>query len=84
MITGAQIRAGRAYARLSANELAELARIGRATVLRAETVDDVPPTTAANLYAIQKVLEGKGVSFGADGSVNFRRPIQDPESADQL
>lgn len=72
MITGAQVRAGRAFARLSADELAKLARLGRATVLRAETADGVPPTTAANLHAIQRALEDMGVSFGDDGSVNFQ------------
>lgn len=80
MINGAQIRAGRAFARLSASELAKLARIGRATVLRAETVDDVPPTTAANLYAMQRALEEAGVSFGEDGSVNFRPRDKGPAS----
>ena len=72
MLTGAQIRAGRAFVRLSANELAELARVGRTTVLRAEAIDVIPPTTAANLHAIQQALENKGVIFGADGSVNYR------------
>lgn len=83
MISGAQIRAGRAFARLSASELAQLARIGRATVLRAETVDGVPSTTAANLFAIQRALEEEGVIFGADGSVNFRPRVAKVESSEQ-
>jgi hypothetical protein len=72
-VTGAQIRAGRAFARLSAAELATLARVGRMTIVRAELTDDVPSTTEANLFAIQSALEALGVVFGADGSVNYRR-----------
>jgi hypothetical protein len=72
MITGAQIRAGRAFAKLSASELAIRAKVGRATVVRAELVDGVPSTTAANLFAIQRALEEIGVVFGPDGSVSYR------------
>jgi transcriptional regulator with XRE-family HTH domain len=72
MITGAQIRAGRAFAKLSANELATRARIGRTTVVRAELGDGIPSTTAANLFAIQRALEATGVIFGPDGSVSYR------------
>ena len=71
MITGAQIRAGRAFAQISANELASLAHIARTTVVRAELTNTVPPTTTANLLAIQNALEKLGVTFGADGSVNY-------------
>ncbi len=71
MVTGAQIRAARAFVKLSANELAALAHIARTTVVRAELADGVPPTTAANLLAIQTALERLGVIFGADGSVNY-------------
>ena len=74
MITGMQIRAGRAILRLSANELAEIARVGRTTILRAEAIDGTPSTTAANLHAIRQALEDKGIIFGSDGSVNYRPP----------
>lgn len=76
-ITGAQIRGGRALARLSINELAALARIGRMTVIRAELADEAPTTTEANLHAIKVALETKGVTFGADGSVNYHPPMAD-------
>jgi hypothetical protein len=72
VVTGAQIRAGRAFVRLSAAELASLARIGRMTIVRAELTDGVPSTTEANLFAIQTALERLGVAFGSDGSVNYR------------
>jgi hypothetical protein len=74
-ITGAQIRAGRAFAKLSANELASRARVGRTTIARAEVIDGIPPTTVANLFAIKAVLEKAGVTFGADGSVNYHQPM---------
>jgi hypothetical protein len=76
-LTGAQIRGGRALARLTAMELAELARVGRMTVVRAELTDDVPSTTDANLHAIKTALEAKGVIFGNDGGINYHRPSQD-------
>jgi predicted transcriptional regulator len=71
-ITGSQIRAGRALARLSAMELADLARVGRMTVVRAELTDDVPSTTSANLYAIKVALETKGVVFGDNGMIGYQ------------
>jgi hypothetical protein len=48
------------------------------TIVRAELTDTAPPTTAANLYAIQTALEALGVVFGADGSVNYRSSTQEP------
>lgn len=71
MITGAQIRAGRALARLSAAELANLARVGRMTVVRAELTDTVPSITATNLHAIQAALESRGVFFRIDGTLGY-------------
>lgn len=71
MITGRQIRAGRGLVRLSSAELADLARLGRVTIVKAESVDDVPAITRANLHAIQIALESVGVVFQADGGVNF-------------
>ena len=67
MLTGAQIRAGRALARWSARELAERAEIGLNTVQRLEAVDDVPNSTARTLAAIQRALEAAGVAFTANG-----------------
>lgn len=72
MISGGQIRAGRAYARLSAVQLAELAGVGRMTVVKAESADGVPRLTATNLQSIQEALEKVGVIFGLEGEVNFK------------
>ncbi len=71
MITGAQIRAGRAFAKITSAELADLACLGRVTVIKAEKADDVPPINKANLNAIKLALEAAGVVFQADGGVNF-------------
>jgi predicted transcriptional regulator len=74
MITGGQIRAARAYARVSAAELASLAGIARMTVVKAEAADGVPHVTATNLRSIQDALEKLGAIFGPDGEVNLKPP----------
>src|SRR5438270_3140729 len=61
VLTGAQIRAGRALLGWSAATLAERAGVSYPTVQRAETADGVPRMKAPNLYAIQRALEAGGV-----------------------
>jgi transcriptional regulator with XRE-family HTH domain len=68
MLRGIQIRMARAALRWSAQELANRARLGIATVQRAERLGiDVPAITAANLFAIQRAFEGAGITFIDDG-----------------
>lgn len=62
-ITGAQIRAARAFIRWSAKDLAVAATVGVATVSRAEVEDGRPTITAANLKAIKTALETAGIEF---------------------
>ena len=62
-LTGAQIRAGRALVRWSAERLAEAAKLGRITVTRAEAVDGETKLTDANVEAIRRALEAGGVEF---------------------
>jgi hypothetical protein len=62
-ITGAQIRAGRALLRWSAQQLADASRLGVATIRRADATDEVPQITAANAAAIRQALETGGVEF---------------------
>jgi transcriptional regulator with XRE-family HTH domain len=57
MLTGAQIRAARALLRWSAEELAGKAKVGVATVRRAELTDGVPSMTEVNNDAIRRALE---------------------------
>jgi DNA-binding transcriptional regulator YiaG len=72
-VTGAQIRAGRALARLSADELAKLAQVGVMTVRRAESTDEVPNLIPNNMEAIHRALEDAGVEF-IDGEMPGVRP----------
>ena len=63
MITGPQIRAARALLNWSAGELARRARLGSATVQRAEAASGIPMTQAPNLHAIQMAFEQAGIVF---------------------
>lgn len=63
MISGPQIRAARALLGWSAGELARRARLGSATIQRAESAPGIPATQASTLYAIQQALEAGGVVF---------------------
>ena len=62
-ITGAQIRAGRALLRWTAQRLADASKLGVATIRRADVTDEVPQITAANAAAIRQALEMGGVEF---------------------
>lgn len=72
MISGGQLRAARAYARISAAELAEMAGVARTTVVKAEAVDGPPSLTVTNLRLLQEALERVGIIFSPDGAVNFK------------
>jgi transcriptional regulator with XRE-family HTH domain len=63
LINGAQMRAARSLLRWSADELAKRAKLGVATVRRAEAVDGQPSITEANGDAIRTTLEKAGVEF---------------------
>lgn len=67
MLTGNQIRAGRALLRWSTSHLAERAEVGIATIHRAEAGDDVPSMNVKTLSKIKQALETAGVEF-LDGS----------------
>jgi hypothetical protein len=76
VITGRQIRAAKAMLRLSTRELATLANVATASIVKAEAADNVPPMHAHTLQRIQLALEKAGIEFGTDGhSVRLsRRP----------
>lgn len=65
-ITGAQVRAGRALVRWSAEQLAKAAQLGVATVRRAESVDGMVNMTTSNAAAIRRALQSAGVEFIAE------------------
>jgi len=62
-LTGAQIRAGRALLRWSAEDLARRTALGVNTIRRAELADTTTALTAANELAIRQALEAAGVLF---------------------
>jgi len=70
MLTGSQIRAARALLNWSAQDVADAAGLGYATVQRAERADGIPRTTAPRLFAIQHALEAAGVMFVGEGQTS--------------
>ena len=77
MITGAQLRAARGLLRWTAQELADAAQLGVATVRRAESVDGLSTITTANAAALRSALEQAGVEFigenGGGAGVRLRK-----------
>jgi hypothetical protein len=65
-ITGAQLRAGRALLRWSADDLAGKSGVGLATIRRAELIDGETKMTAPNDAAVRAALESAGVIFVAE------------------
>jgi hypothetical protein len=62
-LTAAQIRAGRALIRWSAEELARSSLVGLTTIRRAELTEDKTSLTPANDLAIRRALEAAGVEL---------------------
>jgi transcriptional regulator with XRE-family HTH domain len=58
-----QIRAARALVGVSQSELAELAKVGVATVRRIEAAREQVSGNVQSLVRIQRALESKGVEF---------------------
>lgn len=77
-ITAGQLRAARAFLRLTAQEVADAARLGVATVRRAEMQEGPLCVTAANAEAIRRALEAAGIEFLPEGDggagLRFREP----------
>jgi len=69
MLSGAQIRAGRALLGWSAATLAEQSGISESTIRRAEAVDGTPRMRADNLLALQRAMEEGGALFLDAGDV---------------
>ena len=79
-LTGAQIRAARALLRWRAEDLAQNAAVGVATVRRAELSEVETSMTAANDAAVRRALEAAGVEFidqnGGGAGVRLREPAR--------
>jgi hypothetical protein len=81
-ISSDQIRAGRALVRWSAADLAREAKLGLATIRRAEVTEGATSMTVANELAVRRALEGAGVEFidenGGGPGVRLRKGKQRP------
>jgi transcriptional regulator with XRE-family HTH domain len=66
MITGAQIRAARAFLDWTAAELAERASVGISTVQRIEAESGPPNARGGNIAAIHDALVKAGIVFLSD------------------
>ena len=62
-LTSAQLRAGRALIRWSAEDLARASSVGLTTIRRAELTERETSMTAANDLAVRAALESAGVEF---------------------
>lgn len=62
-LTSAQLRAGRALIRWSAENLANASAVGLTTIRRAELTDSETSMTTANDLAVRRALEAAGVEF---------------------
>jgi transcriptional regulator with XRE-family HTH domain len=63
IITGAQIRAARSLIGITAEELAERARLGVATIRRAELIDGPTNLTEANAATLRAAIDAAGVTL---------------------
>jgi len=79
-LSSAQIRAGRALLRWSADDLATEASLGVNTIRRAEVAEEEISLTAANDLAIRRALEAAGVEFidenGGGPGVRLKKPLR--------
>jgi hypothetical protein len=80
-LTSAQLRAGRALIRWSAEDLARASTVGLTTIRRAELTDSETSMTAANDLAVRRALETAGVEFidenGGGPGVRLRKPSKE-------
>ena len=76
-LTSAQLRAGRALLRWSAEDLSRHSAVGVTTIRRAELTESETSMTAANNQAVRRALEAAGVEFidenGGGPGVRLRR-----------
>nr|WP_301288489.1 MULTISPECIES: transcriptional regulator [Methylorubrum] len=84
-ITSGQLRAARAFLRWTAQDVADAARLGVATIRRAELQDGPLSVTEANAEAIRRALEAVGLEFipenGGGPGVRLRESRSDSPPA---
>ena len=74
MITGSQIRAGRALLNWSAQVLADESGVGVATIRRMELATSIPSSNALTLSLVKNTFENAGIEF--IGSPNDRPGVR--------
>jgi hypothetical protein len=78
-LTSAQLRAGRALIRWSAEDLARASAVSVTTIRRAELMEEQTSMTAPNDLAVRRALEVAGVEFidenGGGPGVRLRKPL---------
>lgn len=83
-MTGAQLRAARALLRWRAQDLADKARVGIATIQRAEKEDGPVAMIPSTAEAIRRALESAGIEFipenGGGAGVRLRKGTGTPAS----
>ncbi|RYI23410.1 MAG: transcriptional regulator [Acetobacteraceae bacterium] len=83
MLTGSEIRAGRALVRWRAVDLAAKAGVNLSTIQRAEKVDGPAPLMPANEKAIRSALEAVGVVFIPENGGGAGVRLKHPATAEQ-
>ena len=81
LLSSAQIRAGRALLRWSAEDLARESALGVNTIRRAEVAEESISLTAANNLAIRRAFENAGVELieenGGGPGVRLRKSAKE-------
>jgi transcriptional regulator with XRE-family HTH domain len=72
-ITGAQIRAARAFLNWTVEDLSRRCGVSASAISRAERVDGPPPMQLRNLAAIRIAFERNGIELIDDVGVKLRR-----------
>jgi transcriptional regulator with XRE-family HTH domain len=71
-ITGAQIRAARAFLNWSVSDLSDRCGVSESAISRAEKVEVVPRMQSRNLDAVRATFEAHGVDFIDTAGVRVR------------
>ena len=71
-LTGAQIRAARAFLHWSVRDLSQHCGVSESAISRAEKVDEVPGMQGRNLDAVRTAFELHGIEFIDQSGLKLR------------
>ena len=63
MLTGGQIRAARAFLRLTIKDVSAMSGLGVQTIHRFEQEDGIPPSRSQTLMDLKRAFEDAGIEF---------------------